>query len=98
MERPPSPGGALFLNLRGLPGPAAQVVELGAADIAEGHDLDLRDDRRVHGERALDADAEAHLAHGEGLAHAGALAADDRALEHLDALAVAFDDAHVNLQ
>src|SRR5438067_1509980 len=52
----------------------------------------------VHGKRALDADAVAHLAHGEGLADARALTADHHALEDLHAFLVAFDDANVHLQ
>ena len=53
---------------------------------------------RVHREGALDADAVADLADGEGLAEARALAADDGALEDLDALLGALDDPHVDLQ
>ena len=52
----------------------------------------------MHREGALHADAEAHLAHGEGLASAAALATDDGALEQLDPLAGALDHAHVDLQ
>ena len=48
-------------------------------------------------EGALDADAEAHLADGEGLAHTGAVAADDDTLEDLDAGAVTLDDLDVHL-
>ena len=55
--------------------------------------LDLR---RVHGERALDADAEGLLADGEGLAHALALALDDDALEDLGAAARALDHLEVD--
>jgi len=51
----------------------------------------------VDRERALDADAEADLSHGEGLVNARSLAANDDALEDLDALAHAFDDADVDL-
>src|ERR1700683_711584 len=82
----------LLLDLRGLPDPVSQVVELGAADVAAGGGLDLGDDRRVEREGAFDADAEADLADAEGLAHAAALASDHDALEHLDALPVAFHD------
>ena len=67
---------ALLFDLGGLPDAIAQVVELGPTDIATGDDLDLGEDRGVHGEGALDADAEADLAHGEGLAQAIALTAD----------------------
>jgi hypothetical protein len=49
-------------------------------------------------ERPLDADSERLLADGERLAHAGALALDDDALEDLDAAALSLDhlemDAH----
>ena len=53
---------------------------------------------RVHREGALDADAVGELAHGEGLVDPAVLAADDHALEHLDALLVALDHADVDLQ
>ena len=49
---------------------AAQVVELRAPDVAAAGHLDPLDLGRVHGERALDADAERLLADGEGLARA----------------------------
>ncbi len=52
----------------------------------------------MHGERALDADAEAELADGERLVDTGALAADDHALEDLDPLAGPLDHPHVDLQ
>src|SRR4029077_21048404 len=83
---------ALLLDLGGLAAKGAQVVELGATDVTAGHDLDLVDDRGVHGERALDTDAEADLANGEGLPDAIALTADDDALEDLHAGTRAFDD------
>ncbi|KEP72315.1 hypothetical protein HR12_46980, partial [Microbacterium sp. SUBG005] len=51
----------------------------------------------MDGEGALHADLEADLADAEGLAHAVARAADDDALEHLDARAVAFGDVDVHL-
>ncbi len=52
----------------------------------------------MHREGALDADAEADLAHGERLPDARALAADDDALEQLHALAAALDHADVDLE
>src|SRR3954469_6687307 len=82
---------ALLLDLGGLAAQLAEVVQLRPADVAAGDDLDLLDDRGVHREGPLDAHAEAHLAHGEGLADAAALAADHHALEDLDARAVALD-------
>src|SRR5215207_7935268 len=98
--RPASAGDRvpLLLDLGGLAAQLAQVVELGAADVAAGGDLDLLDDRGVHREGALDADTEADLADGEGLPDAAALAADDHALEELDPLAGTLDYAHVHLQ
>ena len=89
---------ALLLDLGGLADAVAEVVELGPAHVAAADDLDLGDDRGVDREGALDADAVADLAHGEGLAHTGALAADDDALEDLHALLVALDHPHVDLQ
>src|SRR5690606_38722868 len=74
---------ALLLDLGRLPDPIAEVVELGATHVAARDPLDLGDDGRVHGERALHTDAEAHLADGEGLPGTLALATDHHALEHL---------------
>ena len=74
----------------------AQVVELGAVDVADRADLDLLDLRRVHRERPLDADAERLLADGERLARAGALALDHDPLEDLDAAALALDHLEVD--
>ena len=48
-----------------LAGAAAQIIELGAADGAAAHDLDLVDVGRIKREDALDALAEADLADGE---------------------------------
>ena len=76
---------------------AAEVVELRAAHVAAGGDLDALDLRRVHGERALHADAEGLLADREGLAHAFALALDDDALEDLRTATRALDDLEVDL-
>src|SRR5215210_1443630 len=90
-------GVALLLDLGGLAAQLTEVVELRAAHVTAGDDLDLLDDRSVHREGALDAHAEAHLADGERLADAAALAADDHTLEDLDAGAVALDDADVHL-
>ena len=91
-------GVALLLDLGLLAAQVAQVVELGAADVAAGDDLDLVDDRGVQREGALDADAEGDLADREGAADAGALDADADALEDLDAGAVALDDLDVHLE
>ena len=75
----------------------AQVVELGAAHVATGSDLDALDLGRVHREGALDPDAKGLLAHGEGLTGAMALALDHHALEHLHAAPGALDDLKMDL-
>src|SRR5579862_7113444 len=95
-----SAGGVLpaLLDAGGLAAQVAEVVELGAADAATGDRLDPVDRGAVHRERALHADAVAHLADGEGLPQAAALAADHDTLENLDAGAVAFRHLHVHLQ
>src|SRR5262249_6330527 len=74
----------------------AKVVELGAVDIADGGDVDLLDLRRVEREGPLDAHAERLLPDGGGLARAGALPADDDALEDGSAAALSLDDREVD--
>ena len=74
----------------------AQVVELGATDDAAALHLDGLDVRRQDREHPLHAFAEADLADGEVLLQAAAGAGDADALEGLDALALAFLDAHVD--
>src|ERR1700722_20359919 len=87
-----------LLDPRGLAAQVTEVVQLGAADLAAGDRLDLVDRRAVHRERALDANAVAHLAHGEGLTQAAALAPDHDTLEDLDAGAVALRHLDVHLE
>ena len=89
-------GVAALAHAGALADAAAQVVELGPAHVTAGGDLDALDLRRVHGERALHADAEGLLADREGLAHPLALALDDDALEDLGAAARALDDLEVD--
>src|SRR6185312_17058898 len=95
-----SAGGSLppLLDAGRLTAQVAQVVQLGAADAAAGHSLDLVDRRAVHRERALHAHAVANLAHGEGLPQAAALAPDHHTLEDLNAGAVAFCHLYVHLE
>src|SRR5262249_23241329 len=89
---------AALSNAGALPAAFPQVVQLGPADVALGDDLELADHRRVHREGPFDPDpVERDLADGERLAEPSALAPDHDALEHLDALAIALDDAHVHL-
>src|SRR5262249_26144490 len=49
-------------------------------------------------ERPLDANAIADLAHEDGIANTGAVAAEGDALEDLNALLAALDDLHVDAQ
>src|SRR6476469_2471673 len=86
-----------LLDLGCLAAQVAQVVQLRAADVTTGDDLDLLEDRGVQRERALDTDADGDLADGERAAHTGAVHADHDALEDLDAGAVALDDLDVDL-
>src|ERR1041384_2861184 len=64
----------LLGNARLLAAQAAQVVELGAANLAPAHDLDRVDHRRVEREDALHALAVGNLAHREALVNATARA------------------------
>ena len=88
---------ATLAHASALADAVAQVVQLGAAHVASRGDLDALDLRRVHGEHALNADAEGLLAHGEGLARSVALALDHDPLEDLDASARPLDDLEVDL-
>src|SRR5205807_1224023 len=75
---------------------ATQVVEPPLPDVAVAEDVDLVDARRVDHEGPLDTDAMRHAPDREVLAEPSARDADHRAVEHLDALARAFDDLRVD--
>src|SRR4029453_17993689 len=81
----------LFSDAGLLADPAAEVVQLGAVDVADLRDLELLDLGRVQRERPLHADAERVLPHGERLARPRALALDHDALVDLDAAPLALD-------
>src|SRR6185437_745294 len=89
---------AALADARPLADAVAQVVELCAAHVAAGRDLDALDLRRVQRERALHADAERLLAHREGLADADALTFDRDTLEHLRAPPRALDHEEMDPQ
>src|SRR5688572_7718842 len=89
---------ALLADLGGLADAIAEVVQLGAADVAALDDLDLRHRRGVERERALDADAVAQLAHRVRLLQAAALTPDHVALEDLNPLLAALDHSDVDLE
>src|SRR5882757_889527 len=86
----------LLADARALAGELAHVVELRAAHVAFALELDRGDQRRVGLKRSLDALARGHLAHGERGVDAATLLGDHHAFVSLQALALAFDDAHVD--
>ena len=87
---------ATLLDLGSLAVQLAQIVELGAANVASGDDGYRFNGGRVQRERALHAHAEGYFADQEALADAGAGTAQNHALEGLGAGAVAFDHSHVD--
>src|SRR3954466_5022609 len=92
-------GGVLALGDAGrLAAAVAQVIELGAPDLAAAHDLDRVDHRRIEREDALDALAVGDLADGEAFLEAGAGAGDAHALIGLHAGALALLDLDVDDQ
>src|SRR5437868_428371 len=78
-------------DARGLAAPAAQVIELGTADLAAADDLDGIDHGRIEREHALDALTVGNLAHRKVLVESRAGAADADAFIGLDAGALPFD-------
>src|SRR5207237_3539355 len=90
--------GVLFgaLQARRLALQVPQVEKARALHLAARHDFDLIDPRGVDREDALDSHSVRHLAHGESRVEMRALAADDHALEDLDALLVALADLGVH--
>src|SRR5699024_9715074 len=88
---------ALLANARGLAAQVTQVVELGPAHISTGDDLDLLNGRGVHGEGALNTDAESDLANGKGLTHTRTLTGQNHALENLNTSAVPLRNLNVDL-
>src|SRR5262249_19681663 len=86
----------LLRDAGSLAAPAAQVIELGAADLAAAHDLDGVDHRRIDREHALDPLAIGDLADREVLVQSGAGAADADALVGLHTGALPFDHLDVD--
>lgn len=74
-----------------------QEVQLGPAGVGPADDLVLGDPRRVDREHTLHALVVDDPPHADHLVRAATLAADEHALEHLDALLVALDDAAVDI-
>src|SRR4051794_40878626 len=70
----------------------AQIVELGAADAAGAHDIDVIDHLGVHREDALHALAETDFADGDAFPHAHAVAGNQYAFKSLEAFFFTFLD------
>jgi hypothetical protein len=83
-------------NAGGFAREFAQVEQASTTHNAAGHNFNLIDTRRVREEYTLYADAEAHLAHSERGASAGAMTLQHHALENLNTILVAFNDFVVN--
>jgi hypothetical protein len=87
-----------FLDAGSLAAEVAKIIQLSTADLTTTDDIDVIDDSRVQREDALNTDAEAYLADGNGLADASVLTGDADALKGLEAFLVAFLDADVDTQ
>src|SRR5258706_9866679 len=85
--------GTALLQRGGLADAVSQEVKLCPAYLPVADDLDLFDSRAVDLERALDANAAGDLPDRDRSGDAPAAEAHDRALEDLDPLLAAFDDA-----
>ena len=81
------------LDTSGLPGELTQIVDPGATDFAATGHNDLRDGGAIDRKRALNADARANLADGEGFPDTMTAALDDNAFIDLDAFFLVLDDA-----
>jgi hypothetical protein len=86
----------LLFDPRRLAGTIAQVIQLGAADVATTLDFDAGDQRRIGLEGTLDALAGRDLAHDEIRVEAAIALGNHHAFERLDALAITFDHIHID--
>lgn len=80
-----------------LTGALTEEVQLCSSGICSADNLDLRDLRRVEWEDTLHALVCNDAADGDRFAHAATLTRDKHALEYLDTLLIAFDDAAVHV-
>src|SRR5690606_8161871 len=85
-----------FLDASSLARTAAQVVELGAANIATTLDFDACDLGRVQLECTLDGFAGRNLANDKGRVQTTVTLGDDNAFVCLDTLACAFNNVYVD--
>src|SRR5215469_8249057 len=83
-------------DTRGFSAPTAQVIKLGAADLAAADHLDGVDHRRIERKHALDALAIGDFTHCEVLVEPGAGAAACKPMRAFASAALAFDDLDVD--
>jgi len=86
---------AKLTNLPSLANALAQVVQLGAADLAATTNNDINDVGRMIKEGSLDAFVGHDAANGELLVHAATATGNDDSVEDLHALLLSFDNAAV---
>ena len=86
----------LAVEARLLARQIAQVVEPSTSDITTRLDIDFGDQRRLHGEDTLDADAARNLSNSEGLPDPSATAAHHQALKDLNSLFVALPNIYMD--
>ena len=82
----------LLADLGSLTDAAAQVIQLGTANLTVADNLELGNVRGMYREGLLDAYAVRDAANGNRLVNASVLLGNDDALEHLNTLAVALLD------
>src|SRR5689334_1301406 len=89
--------GITLANACGFAAQSAQIVELGAANAASFHEIDMIDDGRVQRKDSFHADAETGFANGDRLTRAAVLARNHDAFESLQSfLGLGFLDPDVN--
>src|SRR4051794_26722902 len=87
---------AALAETGGLAAESTQVIQFRAPHAPGAHHVDMIDHPRMDWEDALHTLAEADLANGDALAHAGIIAGDDGAFKRLEALFIAFLDLYVD--
>jgi len=80
----------------GFASQTAKIVQLGATNAAGANEVDVVDDRSIHGEDTLNTLSEAHLANRDGLTHPRVLAGNDNTFEYLKAFFFTFLNLYVD--
>ena len=86
----------LFLHSSGFTNAVAQVVQLGAADVADCNTLYLGKSWRVQREGSFDSNTKAQFTDREGFPNSRALTSYYIALEKLGSFTVTFDYSNMN--